>query len=81
MLKELQTVLKDKELTFTWDDSVLDQLVKTSYSAAYGARNLRRAIQKDLEDPIATRIIESYLEPISVLKAIVEDEKIKILAM
>ena len=81
MLKELQTVLKDKNLTFTWDDGVLDQLVKESFSAAYGARNLRRFIQKNLEDPIATRIIESYLEPISVLKAVVEDGKIVILSL
>ena len=81
MLKELQTVLKDKDMTFTWDEAVLDQLVKESYSVVYGARNLRRTIQKDLEDPIATRIIESYLTPVSVLKAIVEDGKISILSM
>ncbi|MGN0969385.1 MAG: AAA family ATPase, partial [Evtepia sp.] len=81
MLKELQQVLKDKNLTFLWDDSVLDCLVKHSYSAAYGARNLRRYIQKNLEDPIATRIIESYLHPISALKAVVEEDQIKILSM
>jgi len=81
MLKELQTVLQEKDLTFSWDDAVLDQLVKESYSAAYGARNLRRYIQKHLEDPIATRIIESYLTPISVLKAVVEDGKIQILSL
>ena len=81
MLKELQDVLKDKNLTFSWDDGVLDQLVKESYSAAYGARNLRRFIQKNLEDPIATKIIESYLAPISVLKAVVEDGKIQILSL
>ena len=81
MLKELQSVLKDKDLSFSWDEAVLDQLVKESYSAAYGARNLRRTIQKDLEDPIATRIIESYLTPVSVLNAIVEDGKISIVSM
>lgn len=81
MLKELQTVLSEKSLTFTWDESVLNQLVKDSYSAAYGARNLRRSIQKSLEDPIATRIIESYLSPVSSLKAVVEDGKISILAL
>ena len=81
MLKELQQVLKEKNLTFLWDDSVLDCLVKHSYSAAYGARNLRRYIQKNLEDPIATRIIESYLHPITALKAVVEEDQIKILSM
>ena len=81
MLRELQAVMEEKSLTFTWEDGVLDQLVKDSYSAAYGARNLRRYIQKQLEDPIATKIIESYLHPISVLKAVVEDGKIVIHAL
>ena len=81
MLKELKDVLAEKSLTFTWEDSVLDVLVKDSYSVAYGARNLRRYIQKHLEDPIATKIIESYLNPISALKAVAEDGKIKVLAL
>ena len=81
MLKELQDVLKEKDLDFTWDEAVLDQLVKDSYSAAYGARNLRRHIQKVLEDPIATKIIDSYLSPIHALKAVVEDGKILITAL
>ena len=81
MLKELQEVLKEKDLDFTWDEAVLDQLVKDSYSAAYGARNLRRHIQKALEDPIATKIIDSYLSPIHALKAVVEDGKILITAL
>ncbi len=81
MLKELQEVMAEKSLTFTWDEAVLDVLVKDSYSVAYGARNLRRYIQKHLEDPIATKIIESYLNPISALKAVAEDGKITVLAL
>ena len=79
--KELKDVLADKSLTFVWEDSVLDVLVKDSYSVAYGARNLRRYIQKNLEDPIATKIIEIYLNPISALKAVEEDGKIKVLSL
>ena len=78
MLQELQDVLQEKNLNFSWEESVLDQLVKESYSAAYGARNLRRYIQKHLEDPIASQIIDSYLHPITALKAVVEDGKIVI---
>ena len=81
MLKELKDVLAEKSLTFVWDDAVLDVLVKDSYSVAYGARNLRRYIQKNLEDPIATKIIESYLNPISALKAVAQDGKIQVLAL
>ena len=80
MLSELRNTLAEKELTFTWEDSVLDYLVKNSYSASYGARNLRRFIQKNLEDPIATQIIESYLHPIKNLSATVVDDKISLLS-
>ena len=81
MLGELTDNLRDKGITFTWDESVLDHLVKTSYSLTYGARNLRRQVQKDLEDPIATKIIESYMEPITQLKAVGKDGKIELLAL
>ena len=81
MLKELKDVLAEKNLTFMWEDAILDVMVKDSYSVTYGARNLRRYIQKHLEDPIATRIIESYLHPVSTLKAVVEEDKINILAL
>ena len=60
MLRELQTSLKEKGIALTWDDSLIDYLTKESYSLTYGARNLRRCIQKQIEDPLATRIIESY---------------------
>ena len=65
-------------IDFTWDESVKDYLVKKSYSVAYGARNLRRAIQTDLEDPIAERIIRSYVEPFRSIKATCEDGKIRL---
>ena len=81
MLKELADSLAEKRIAFTWDDSLLDYLVKKSYSAVYGARNLRRLIQKELEDSIAVRLIEGYQHPISQLKAVVEDEKIHLLTM
>ena len=65
MLQELAASLAEKGITFTWEDSLLDYLVKKSYSAAYGARNLRRLIQKELEDAIAERIINSWQHPVS----------------
>ena len=78
MLGELKGTLAEKGITFTYDDSLLDYLVKKSYSLTYGARNLRRQIQKDLEDPIATRIIESYLNHIRTLHASAEGETVQI---
>ena len=74
MLRELQDALKEKGITFTWDDALLDYLVKKSYSMTYGARNLRRQIQKDLEDDIATKLIDSYLHPIQSIHASADGE-------
>ena len=76
MLKELVGTLNEKDINFTWD-----YLVKKSYSATYGARNLRRLIQKELEDAIAVRLIEGYQTPVSQLKAVSDGEKLELLAM
>ena len=78
MLGELKDSLKDKGYNFTWDDCLIDLLVEKSYSAAYGARNLRRTIQKELEDRMATAIINSYDNPITQIKATVEDGGVKL---
>ena len=76
MLAELQQSLEDKGLHFTWDEDVEDYLVKKSYSATYGARNLRRTIQKELEDEMASQIIDSYEHPVTQLHAAMEDGKL-----
>ncbi|MEM5780365.1 MAG: ATP-dependent Clp protease ATP-binding subunit, partial [Lawsonibacter sp.] len=81
MLRELADSLAEKGISFTWDDSLLGYLVKKSYSATYGARNLRRLIQKELEDAIAVRLIEGYQHPILQMQATAEEEKIQLLAM
>ena len=65
MLGELTDSLRTKGIAFSYDDALMDYLVKKSFSDAYGARNLRRQIQKDLEDPISTKIINSYLTPLT----------------
>ena len=80
MLGELKGTLAEKGITFTYDDSLLDYLVKKSYSMTYGARNLRRQIQKDLEDDIATKLIDSYLHPTSAIHATSDGEKAVITA-
>ena len=76
MLDELQKSLEDKGLHFTWDEAVEDYLVKKSYSATYGARNLRRTIQKELEDVMAAQIIDSYEHPVTQIHASMEDGKL-----
>ena len=78
MLGELRDSLTDKGFTFTWDESLEAYLVKKSYSMTYGARNLRRTIQKELEDPISVAIIDSYDHPITQIKAVCEEDAVKL---
>ena len=81
MLSELQKSLEDKGLHFTWDEAVEEYLVKKSYSTTYGARNLRRTIQKDLEDTMAAQIIDSYEHPVTQIRASMEDGKLVVRSM
>ena len=74
MLKELKEALAGRGLTLTWDDALRQHLVKLAYSVTYGARNLRRTIQKELEDPISERIIDSFEHPISAIHISVKDD-------
>ena len=80
MLTELRDSLAERGVTFCWEQSLIDALVKKAYSVTYGARNLRRTIQRELEDPIAEKIIDSFEHPISSLTAFAEDGKIQIRA-
>ena len=81
MLDELAASLKEKGFTFTYDDAVAAHLANKSYSLTYGARNLRRTIQKELEDVIATRIIDSYDHPVTQLRAVMKDGAIDLLSL
>ena len=73
MLEELRKSLSDKGYTFHYDDALVNYLVEKSYSMTYGARNLRRLIQKELEDPMAARIIDSFENPITQISATAAD--------
>ena len=57
MLSELRDTLSDKGIRLTWDDSLLDWLTEKSFSIKFGARNLRRLIEKEIENPLATAIV------------------------
>ena len=76
MLAELKQNLTDRGLEVTWDEDLRQYLVKKAYSVTYGARNLRRTIQRDLEDPISEAIINSFEKPISAINILVENDSI-----
>ena len=58
MLTETRDAIAERGISMTWSEELIDYLVKNSYSVVYGARNLRRTIQKDVEDAIAQKIID-----------------------
>ena len=81
MLKELADVLTEKGIAFEADDSVIGYLVEKSFSVTYGARNLRRLIQKEIEDAVALLLINRYSEHITQIKASMDGEKLALLAL
>ena len=78
MLAELHDSLTSRGLTLTWNEDIRQLLVKKAYSMVYGARNLRRTIQKELEDPISEAIIDSFEKPISSIHICVENDAVKL---
>ena len=79
MLKDLFKRLDERELTIEVGDDVKDYLAKEGYSEAYGARPLRRVIQKKIEDVLAEEILTGNYKPKDVLVMSMEGEdKIKI---
>ena len=80
MLGELRRSLESRGLSLSWDESVRQMLVQEAYSAVYGARNLRRTIQRRLEDPISEKIVDSFESPISSISVTVENGEIVVSA-
>ena len=78
MLRELQESLAGRGLTLTWDAAVREFLSEKAYSVTYGARNLRRTIQQELEDPISEAIIDSFESPIEHIHIQILDQQVKL---
>ena len=76
MLGELKQSLSERGLDFSWEENVREYLVDEAFSVTYGARNLRRTIQRRLEDPVSEKIIDSFESPISTLKVRLENGEI-----
>ncbi|MBS5650759.1 MAG: ATP-dependent Clp protease ATP-binding subunit [Clostridiales bacterium] len=81
MLGELTDALQEKGLEFVWDDKLVEYVTAKSYSLTYGARNLRRVLQKEIEDPLAGRIIGEYDHPFTKINATVEDGQVVLYTM
>ena len=81
MLEDLRTAMAERGTALTWDERVIAYLAEKGYSATYGARNLQRLIQKDIEDAIATEIIDNRKGAASAVSLTVSDGKITVYAL
>ena len=76
MLGEVRDVMNSRGIDLLWDETVPAYLVRKGYSTVYGARNLRRLIQKEVEDKVAACIVDSRNTAIPAIKLIFDGEKI-----
>ena len=65
MLDDLAGVLSDKGIMLEYTDSAADYVAEKSYSRKYGARNMRRFIETNIEDVLADKLISSYNDDIT----------------
>ena len=76
LLGDLKRGVERSGITLTWDEAVPAQLAEESFSVKYGARNLRRLIEKQVEDQAANLILDSWQNPVRHLHAVVKDGKV-----
>ncbi|MBR6115813.1 MAG: ATP-dependent Clp protease ATP-binding subunit [Oscillospiraceae bacterium] len=81
MLNELKAAMAERGMALSWDESVIDYLTKKGYSATYGARNLQRLIQKDIEDAIAAELIDRRRSSASQVGVTVKNGEILVIAV
>jgi ATP-dependent Clp protease ATP-binding subunit ClpC len=75
MLKDLQKRLSERKLKLELTQSAKNWLADTGYDPTYGARPLRRAIERYVENPLAGKILSGeYLEGDTIIVNLVDDE-------
>jgi ATP-dependent Clp protease ATP-binding subunit ClpC len=73
-LRNVSTRLKERNLTFEFSKECKDFLIDKGYDEKYGARPLRRAVEKYLEDSLAEAILSGEIKPGEVIKVTVDSE-------
>lgn len=76
-LQALARRLAESKIPLTWDEGIVRWLVDTGFDPAYGARPLRRMIQKHVEDPIATALLEGSAREGQRVQLQIKDDKVE----
>lgn len=78
MLNELRDTLREKDLTFTFTDEAAAWIAHKSFSRKFGARNMRRFLQREVEDQIAECVIRNYQTGITQIALSVEGDAMQV---
>ncbi len=81
MLDELKEPLSEKGIEFDYEDAALHLLADHAYGHKGGARDLRKVIRKEVEDPLCTKLVESASNPPTVVRVTAQEDSIKILTL
>ncbi|MFO7704829.1 MAG: hypothetical protein R6V43_06815, partial [Halopseudomonas sp.] len=73
-MQRLGERLAERELKLELTDEALEKLIAVGYDPVYGARPLKRAIQRGIENPLAQRILAGDFAPGVTIKAKVEND-------
>ena len=78
MLNEVKAALGEKGIDFSFTPEAAAHVARESYSHKYGARNMRRYIRTNVEDPLAEAVISHYESPVTSAKLALKDGQLKI---
>ena len=78
MMNELKDSMAEKGYTLSYDEELLKYLANKSYSVTYGARNLRRLIQREVEDVITQLLIQNYAANVKMLAVTMRDGEVQV---
>ena len=78
MLSKLRDHLAEKDIKLLYNEDVLGHIANESYSEKYGARNMRRYIERHVEDKLANVILENYHSKITGVSLVISDGEIKV---
>ncbi len=81
MLDEMKEPLSEKGISLAYDDAALAKIAEKSFGGKFGARDIRKVIRKEIEDKVASLIIDKAEMGISTIKVTVVDDKLEVLAI
>ena len=78
MLRQVADRLKEQEIILTWDKQVTEKLAKDGYDPKFGARPLRRLIQRTVEDTMSEELLEGHIQLGQEIRLTVKKDKIAV---